>query len=305
MSDEKQPGAEAQDDPANESQMGDTVPSADEQPVEDVAPESSELTNAVEGDATVEAGAADVPQAGDSELASDPVPAVTPQVSHSLENILEALLLASESPLSLDQIQRLLGDDFGLDRKALRESLHALGERYADAACELREVAGGWRLQVRAEYGDWVARLWQEKTPRFSRALLETLALIVYRQPITRGEIEDVRGVAVSSNILRTLLERGWIRELGHKEVPGRPMLYGSTSQLLDDLNLKSLSDLPELPEIKDLDQLEAALARLGVQLPEATSGEAGDPADSADAQSSEDASVETGDEPPPETTLH
>lgn len=194
--------------------------------------------------------------------------AVDEQVPRPLENIIEALLLASESPLSLEQLLRLLGDDFDLDRKALRETLLALAERYQDSACELHEVASGWRLQVRADYGDWVARLWQEKTPRFSRALLETLALVVYRQPITRGEIEDVRGVAVSSNILRTLLERGWVRELGHKEVPGRPMLYGSTSQLLDDLNLKSLSQLPELPAIKDMEQLEAALARLGLELP-------------------------------------
>lgn len=195
---------------------------------------------------------------------------VVGQGARPLGNILEALLLASESPLSLDQLLRLLGGDFDLDRKTLREALLALAEHYQGRACELHEVASGWRLQVRADYGDWVARLWQEKTPRFSRALLETLALVVYRQPITRGEIEDVRGVAVSSNILRTLLERGWVRELGHKEVPGRPMLYGSTSQLLDDLNLKSLSQLPELPEIKDMEQLEAALARLGLELPSA-----------------------------------
>ncbi len=194
--------------------------------------------------------------------------AVVEPAQRPLENIIEALLLASESPLSLDQLLRLLGEDFGLDRKTLRDALQTLAERYRHSACELHEVASGWRLQVRADYGDWVARLWQEKPPRFSRALLETLALIVYRQPITRGEIEEVRGVAVSSNILRTLLERGWVRELGHKEVPGRPMLYGSTSQLLDDLNLKSLSQLPELPAIKDMQQLEVALARLGIEMP-------------------------------------
>lgn len=205
------------------------------------------------------------------------------QRQRPLENIIEALLLASESPLSLDQLLRLLGDDFALDRKALRATLQALAERYRHSACELHEVASGWRLQVRADYGDWVARLWQEKTPRFSRALLETLALIVYRQPITRGEIEDVRGVAVSSNILRTLLERGWIHELGHKEVIGRPMLYGSTSQLLDDLNLKSLNQLPELPAIKDMEQLEAALARLGVELPMAQAEVAASEAPSAE----------------------
>lgn len=249
-----------------------------------------------------------------------PVPTDAPPPSpggahHPLGNILEALLLAAEAPLSLDQLQRLVGDDLGLDRKGLRDGLTALAERYHDSACELREVAGGWRLQVRAAYGDWVARLWQEKAPRFSRALLETLALVVYRQPITRGEIEDVRGVAVSSNILRTLLERGWIRELGTKEVPGRPMLYGSTSQLLDDLNLKSLSQLPELPEIKDLDQLEAALARLGVSLPATdvaaeTSDAAGDQS-GASADPDADAASPAGDvasgddAPPSDTPLH
>jgi len=136
--------------------------------------------------------------------------------------------------------------------------------RYAGSASELQEVAGGWRLQVRAEYGEWIGRLWQEKPPKYSRALLETLALIVYRQPITRGEIEDVRGVAVSSNIVRTLLERGWVREVGYQEVPGLPALYGTTPQFLDDFNLKSLDQLPALPEIKDLEQFEMALARLG-----------------------------------------
>lgn len=192
----------------------------------------------------------------------------TPQ--HALENIVEALLLASEAPLALDQLQRLLAEDWAPDRTVLRTVLQALEQRYRDSACELREVSGGWRLQVRADYSQWVARLWREKTPKLSRALLETLALIVYRQPVTRGEIEEVRGVAVSSNIMRTLLERGWVRELGHKEVPGRPMLYGSTGQLLDDLNLKSLNQLPELPAIKDMEQLEASLARLGIELPPA-----------------------------------
>jgi segregation and condensation protein B len=181
-----------------------------------------------------------------------------------LELILEALLLAADTPLPLEQMQKLVAAEFNLGRKDLRAALERLGERYAETACELREVASGWRLQVRAEYGEWVGRLWQEKPPKYSRALLETLALIVYRQPITRGEIEDVRGVAVSTNILRTLLERGWVREVGHKEVPGRPALYGTAAQFLDDFNLRSLDQLPALPEIKDLDQLEAALKRLG-----------------------------------------
>lgn len=178
--------------------------------------------------------------------------------------ILEALLLASEAPLSLDQLVKLVGVEFNLGKRELREALSLLGERHAGTASELVEVASGFRLQVRPQYAEWVARLWQEKPAKYSRALLETLALIVYRQPITRGEIEEVRGVAVSSNILRTLLERGWIRELGHKEVPGRPTLFGTTAQFLDDFNLKTLNQLPPLPDVKDLEQLEAALAKLG-----------------------------------------
>ena len=182
----------------------------------------------------------------------------------SIALILEALLLASEAPLSLDQLVKLVGVEFNLGKRELREALSLLGERHAGTASELVEVASGFRLQVRPQYAEWVARLWQEKPAKYSRALLETLALIVYRQPITRGEIEEVRGVAVSSNILRTLLERGWIRELGHKEVPGRPTLFGTTAQFLDDFNLKTLNQLPPLPDVKDLEQLEAALAKLG-----------------------------------------
>ncbi len=178
--------------------------------------------------------------------------------------ILEALLLATDGPLSLDALVKLVGVEFNLGKRELRDALALLDARCAGSAAELIEVASGWRLQVRPDYSEWVARLWQEKPPKYSRALLETLALIVYRQPITRGEIEDVRGVAVSSNILRILLERGWVRELGYKEVPGRPALFGSTAQFLDDFNLKSLNQLPALPDIKDLEQLEAALARLG-----------------------------------------
>jgi segregation and condensation protein B len=200
-------------------------------------------------------------EAATEELA-EPVPAEN--YGRKLELILEALLLAADGPLPLDQMQKLVASEFNLGRKDLRAALERMGARYADTACELREVAGGWRLQVKAEYGEWVGRLWQEKPPKYSRALLETLALVVYRQPITRGEIEDVRGVAVSTNILRTLLERGWVREVGHKEVPGRPALYGTAPQFLDDFNLKSLDQLPDLPAIKDLEQLEAAMARLG-----------------------------------------
>ena len=206
-----------------------------------------------------------------------------PAAMTRLEHILEALLLAADQPLSMEQLQRLLGTDLGVGKKELRSALDQLGSRIGSGASELREVSSGFRIQVKADYAEWVGRLWQEKPPRYSRALLETLALVCYRQPITRGEIEDVRGVAVSSNILRTLLERGWIRELGVKEVPGRPALFGTTSQFLDDFGLRSLDDLPALPEIKDLEQLDAALARLAEQVQAVGVAEAGDDAQPAE----------------------
>ncbi|MBL6751163.1 MAG: SMC-Scp complex subunit ScpB [Nevskia sp.] len=232
------------------------------------AAEAAPGAGAADEEPEVAEAAADPGQdASAGEGGSTPAPAAEPPFEHSLELVLEALLLAADLPLSIEQMQRLVGSEFNLSRRELRHALEHMQARYADSACELHEVASGWRLQVRAEYGQWVSRLWQEKPPRYSRALLETLALIVYRQPVTRGEIEDVRGVTVSTNILRTLLERGWVREVGHKEVPGRPALYGTTPQFLDDFNLKSLDQLPSLPEVKDLEQIEAALLRVGQAL--------------------------------------
>jgi segregation and condensation protein B len=178
-----------------------------------------------------------------------------------LKNILEAALLAAGRPLNLDALEKLFDpSQDSVGREAIRQCLRELKEEYRGRGMELCEVTSGFRLQVRAEYGTWVSRLWEEKPPRYSRALLETLALIVYRQPITRAEIEEVRGVSVSSGIIKTLLERGWIRALGHKEVPGRPALYGSTRAFLDYFGLKSLDELPNLAELKDLDQLQARL---------------------------------------------
>lgn len=196
-----------------------------------------------------------------------------------LVKILEALLLASEMPLSIDQLYRLLAADLGVGKRDIREALEKLAVTLESRAAELQEVASGYRIQVRRDYAEWVSRLWQEKPPKLSRALLETLALVCYRQPITRGEIEEVRGVAMSPNIIRTLLERGWIREVGQKEVPGRPSLFGTTSQFLDDFNLTTLDDLPDLPEIKDVAALDAALVKLG-ELPAPTeAAEAEEPA--------------------------
>ncbi len=234
----------------------------------------------------------------DAEASTDDLPLLTaPEVPAQLDHIIEALLLASELPLSVEQLHRLLANELGVGKKDLRDALDRLAASFEGRAAELREVASGWRIQVRADYGEWVARLYQEKPPRLSRALLETLALVCYRQPVTRGEIEEVRGVALSPNIVRTLLDRGWIREVGVKEVPGRPSLFGTTQQLLDDLNLKSLDDLPALPEIKDPQQLEAALARLGQQLHESQPVAAAEQSDS-DAESGADAT-------PPDTTVH
>ena len=189
---------------------------------------------------------------------------------HPLEKILEALLLASDQPLSVEQLQKLLAADAPLGKKEIREALERLAQRYDGSAAEVKEVASGFRVQVRAQFSEWIHRLWQERPPKLSRALMETLALICYRQPITRGEIEEIRGVSMSPNIIKTLLERGWIREVGVKEVPGRPAMLGTTQQFLDDMNLKSLDQLPSLPEIKDIAQLEAALAKLGVAVPAA-----------------------------------
>ncbi|WP_439638327.1 SMC-Scp complex subunit ScpB [Nevskia sp.] len=225
---------------------------------------------------------------------ANPAPAVD---LAAISLIIEALLLASDGPLSMEQLVRFVGSEFNLGKRELREALALVDARFSGTASELREVAGGWRVQVRPEYAEWVARLWQEKPPKYSRALLETLALIVYRQPITRGEIEDVRGVAVSSNILRTLSERGWIRELGQKDVPGRPALFGTTTQFLDDFNLKTLDQLPALPDVKDLEQLEAALSKLGAGLaPTAMPAEEGD----VDEQTAPPSA-----EPPTDAVLH
>jgi segregation and condensation protein B len=170
-----------------------------------------------------------------------------------LKNILEGALLAAGGPLTLDGLAGLFAEEEAPPtREALSAALAALEADYRDRGIELAQVAGGFRIQVRQSCAPWVARLWDEKPPRYSRALLETLALIAYRQPITRGEIEDIRGVAVSTNIIKTLLEREWVRVVGHRDVPGRPALYASTRKFLDYFGLKSLNELPTLAEIRD-----------------------------------------------------
>jgi len=177
-------------------------------------------------------------------------------------NILEACLLVAGRAMSVAQLEALFESDIDRpDRKEIKLQLEELQKTYEGRGIELIEVASGWRLQSRSSMEHWVARLFTEKSPRYSRALLETLVLIAYRQPITRGEIEEIRGVAVSSNIIRTLQEREWVKEVGVKEVPGRPALLGTTRQFLDYFNLKRLDELPPLSEIKDLEEIDATLA--------------------------------------------
>jgi len=181
--------------------------------------------------------------------------------SDQLEQIVEAALLAAGRPLSLDALLALFDELERPSRGRLRQALESLADAYQGRGIEVVEVASGWRIQVRKACAPWVSRLWEEKPARYSRALMETLALIAYRQPITRGEIEEIRGVSVSSNIVRTLLEREWVRVVGHRDVPGKPALYATTRTFLDYFGLKSLDDLPPLAEIKDLDDLNAALS--------------------------------------------
>ena len=167
----------------------------------------------------------------------------------------EAALLSAGRPVALDELLSMFeGRADAPDRNAVREALAILAECWRGRALELGEVASGYRAQIRREYSDSIAALWQERPARYSRALLETLALIAYRQPVSRGEIEEVRGVTVSSSIMKTLLEREWVRVVGHRETPGRPALYGTTKQFLDTFNLTSLEALPPLAELKDLD---------------------------------------------------
>jgi segregation and condensation protein B len=178
----------------------------------------------------------------------------------SLKNILEALLLASGEPLTIAMMASVFTDEERPTASEIGKALTDLASDYAERGLELKEVASGFRMQVRQEVHPWVSRLWDERPQRYSRALLETLALIAYRQPITRGDIEEVRGVSVRSNIVRTLQEREWIRVVGHRDVPGKPALFGTTKIFLDYFNIKSLDDLPSLAEIRDMGSIEPEL---------------------------------------------
>jgi segregation and condensation protein B len=171
-----------------------------------------------------------------------------------LKPIIEAALLAASQPLSVMQLGELFVEEDEVDREQIAKALEALTEDCAGRGVELKEIASGFRYQVRQDVHPWISRMWTEKPSRYSRALLETLALIAYRQPITRPEIEQIRGVVVSSNIIKTLEEREWIRVVGHRDVPGKPALFGTTRGFLDYFNLKSLDELPPLSEIRDME---------------------------------------------------
>jgi len=181
-----------------------------------------------------------------------------------IKYFVEAALLAAARPLSIDHIQGLFDDKSKPEKAEIREAIAALEEDYSGRGIEIAEVASGFRLQIRQGMADRLERLWEERPPRYSRALFETLALIAYRQPITRGEIEEVRGVSVSPNIIRSLLEREWVRVVGHRDVPGRPAMFGTTRQFLDYFGLKKLDDLPPLADLADWESL-----RVQLDLPE------------------------------------
>lgn len=176
-----------------------------------------------------------------------------------LKPLFEAVLMAADQPLSLEQLEQIFDEFERPARSLIRTVLSELVEDYQGRGIELIELASGWRIQARAQYGHRISRLWQERPQKYSRALLETLALVAYRQPVTRGDIEEIRGVTVSSSIMKTLLEREWVRVIGYRDVPGRPAMYATTRQFLDYFNLKTLDGLPTLSEIRALgESLEA-----------------------------------------------
>jgi segregation and condensation protein B len=203
------------------------------------------------------------------------------------KNVVEAALLAAGRPLTMEELLGVFDERDGPTAEALLASIAALRADYENRGLELIEVASGYRVQIRAAVAEPVSRLWQERPAKYSRALLETLALIAYRQPITRGEIEQIRGVTVNPNIIKTLHERNWIRVVGHRDVPGRPELLGTTREFLDYFSLQKLDDLPTLAQLKELEDLRVQLSLPG----------AGPIAASADALDADDAEADSMDE--------
>lgn len=242
---ESEASDEAADDAGSESSGGESAADTSE-----VA--SSDEDDGAENDEGNEEGSDD---SGDEEAQERSEPVEIPE----LPQIIEGAVLAADKPLSIDHIIQLFPGNEP-SRKQVREAIQQIQENCEGRGFEFKEVASGYRFQVRAEYGEHIGRLWEEKPPRYTRALLETLALIAYKQPITRGDIEEIRGVSVSTNIIRTLLEREWIRVVGHRDVPGRPSIYATTKTFLDYFDLSSLDELPTLSEIKDLDKVNEEL---------------------------------------------
>lgn len=181
-----------------------------------------------------------------------------------IEHIVEAALLVAGNPMTVSQLQRIFTEPDLPTNAEIKNALAAIGQRHEGRGIELIEVASGYRLQAKRELSPWLARLFAERPPRYSRALLETLAIIAYQQPVTRADIETIRGVAISTPTIKTLLDREWVQVVGHRETPGRPAIYGTTKAFLDHFNLKSLADLPTLAEFKNL---EAQDEQLQVQL--------------------------------------
>jgi len=181
-----------------------------------------------------------------------------------IKHFIEAALLAAGRPLSIDQLKGLFDGRMAPEKSEIRQAIATLNEEYEERGIVVSEVASGFRMQVKSVMGDRLQKLWEDRPPRYSRALFETLALIAYRQPITRGDIEDIRGVSVSSNITRQLLERDWVRVVGHRDVPGRPAMFGTTKGFLDYFGLKKLDDLPPLADLSDWESL-----RVQLNLPE------------------------------------
>jgi segregation and condensation protein B len=206
-----------------------------------------------------------------------------------VRNVIEAALLAAGRPLAADELVGLFDERDGSNADEVQAALEALRHDYETRGVELVEVANGYRIQIRAAVVQPVSRLWQERPAKYSRALLETLALVAYRQPITRGEIEDIRGVAVNPNIIKTLLERGWIRVVGQRDVPGRPELLGTTREFLDYFGLKKLDDLPTLAQLKELEDLRVQLTLPGADAADAPPAEGAQAAELAAAAADED----------------
>jgi len=214
-------------------------------------------------------------------------------IDNRLKNILEAALLAAGQPVTLDNLQDLFLEEDRPDKKDMRAVLAELQEDYQGRGIEVAEVGGGFRINVNQEYSPWVSRLWGERPAKYSKALLETLALIAYRQPVTRGEIEDIRGVSVSSSIIKTLLEREWVRVVGQRDVPGRPSLYATTREFLSYFSLKGLADLPSLAEIRDLDSINRELELDDPNIPQATEQSESERTNPADSPEADEASEE------------